>query len=83
MILNAEFPCSLAFCYGGLRAALGRLADRYGARHDCHATVEKAVCQLQDREMDDIFDEGLHEFLLEALRLNARLSGELSRAYHF
>ena len=33
--------------------------------------------------MDDIFDEGLHEFLLEALRLNARLSGELSRAYHF
>ena len=33
--------------------------------------------------MDDIFDEGLHELLLETLRLNAQLSGELSRAYHF
>ena len=83
MILNKDFPCSLAFCYAGLRSALNRLADRYGARHDCHATVEKAARQLQDRDMDDIFDEGLHEFLLETLRLNAQLSGELSRAYHF
>ena len=83
MILNRDFPCSLAFCYSGLRAALGRLAGRYGARHDCHATVEEAVGQLRDREMDDIFDEGLHEFLLEAIHLNGRLSGELSRAYHF
>ena len=33
--------------------------------------------------MDDIFDEGLHEFLLDTIQLNARLSGELSRAYHF
>ena len=83
MILNAEFPCSLAFCYGSLRAALDRLASRYGARHDCHVTVERAVRRLRDREMDDIFDEGLHGFLLEALRVNARLYGELSRAYHF
>ncbi len=83
MILNPDFPCSLAFCYASLRAALARLADRYGAHHDCHATVEAAARRLQDREMDDIFDEGLHEFLLDALRLNARLSGELSRAYHF
>ncbi len=83
MILNRDFPCSLAFCYAGLRAALDRLAARYGARHDCHATAGAAARQLQDREMDDIFDEGLHEFLLEGIRVNARLSDELSRAYHF
>ncbi len=83
MILHPDFPCSLAFCYSGLQAALDRLADIYGARHDCHATAAAAVRQLRGREMDDIFDEGLHDFLLEAIRLNARLSGELSRAYHF
>lgn len=83
MILNPDFPCSLAFCYSGLQAALDRLADRYGARHDCHDSADGAVRRLQDRDMDDIFDEGLHDFLLDGLRLNARLFGELSRAYHF
>ncbi|MCY4231470.1 MAG: alpha-E domain-containing protein [Alphaproteobacteria bacterium] len=83
MILNLDFPCSLAFCYDGLGAALGRLANRYGARHDCHATVEEAARRLKNRGIDDIFDEGLHQFLLAALQLNARLSGELSGAYHF
>jgi len=83
MILNPDFPCSLAFCYGGVRAALDRLAERYAMRHDCHATIAEAVRELQDRDMEDIFDEGLHDFLLRAIRLNARLSDELSRAYHF
>ncbi len=83
LLLNPDFPCSPAFCYAKLQAALERLAERYGARHACHETVALAVGRLANRDMEDIFDHGLHEFLTESIDMNARLSDELARAYHF
>lgn len=83
LILNRAFPRSLAFCYEQIGTHLGRLARAYDRRHDCHATVSRVIAELEDLEMGEVFQSGLHEFIQEALATNARLSEEIYRAYHF
>lgn len=83
LVLNRSFPRSLAFCYERIGEHLARLARAYGQRHECHAIVSRMIAELDDLEMGAVFQSGLHDFIQEALRTNARLSAEIYRAYHF
>lgn len=83
LILNPFFPRSLAFSYGRMGDHLDRLARRYGERHDCHHTVGDMVARLSEIGMGEIFQQGLHEFIVEAIGANARLSNQIAEAYHF
>jgi uncharacterized alpha-E superfamily protein len=83
LILNGRMPRSLAFSYGKIVNNLDYLAEEYGARHACHETAERNLHRLKGRNIDDIFEHGLHEFLSEFIEDNARLSNEIAEAYLF
>ena len=83
LILNARMPRSLAFCYGEIAANLGYLEADYGQRFACHDKAMSIRAQLQNRSAEDIFDEGLHEFLLRFLQDNNELGQLIDQAYRF
>lgn len=83
LILNRAFPRSVAFCYDQLNNSLTRLDEAYDERHNCHDTALKMTRQLEQREMGELFREGLHEFIHDGVRVTRRLTAEISSAYHF
>lgn len=83
LILNGRMPRSLSFSYAKIVSNLDYLAEEYGMRHQCHETAVRNFHRLKGRQIDDIFEEGLHEFLGEFVEDNARLSAEIAEAYLF
>lgn len=83
MILNTRMPRSLAYCHLHVMASLDELARDYGARPPCHAEAVALTRTLTGRDIGDIFEEGLHEFLESFLRHNARLAQAIARDYRF
>jgi len=83
LILNPDFPRSLANCYERIVHHLENLARRYGARHPCHDTASRALANLSGLEAGEIFQSGLQEYIVNALSMNAHLSREISEAYYF
>lgn len=83
LILNPACPRSVAYCYDEIVAVLDRLARGYGARQDCHHSASETVALLNDLDIADIFNDGLHEFLTSAIARNNRLSMLVAEAYHF
>ncbi|MEP0518925.1 MAG: alpha-E domain-containing protein [Hyphomicrobiales bacterium] len=83
LILNPRMPRSLAFCYKKIVDNLGYLADDYGARHPCHDHAEAICSRLQNRDIENIFDQGLHEFIQSFVRDNNRMSQLINEAYRF
>ena len=83
LILNRRMPRSLAFCYRMISESLGFLEEDYGARHACHATLEKSMEKLKPGTIQSIFDGGLHEFLADFIVCNSKLGDEVTRAYRF
>ena len=82
LILNKDYPRSLAFSYGRIGEHLDNLSRRYGSRHDCHALANQIIARLDDLGMGEIFQLGLHEFIQNGLAQNVRLSSEIGRAYY-
>ena len=83
LILNGRMPRSLTFCYRNIRENLEFLATDYGARHPCHDTAEATVKRLRFGSITDVFDEGLHEFIVDFLYKNNKLGKEIAEAYQF
>jgi uncharacterized alpha-E superfamily protein len=81
LILNRQFPRSVAFCYAELGQTLGALGVGYGEEHDCHRTAAAMVEDLGRLRMGEIFRIGLHDFVLEAIGRTHRLGSEVYRAY--
>ena len=63
LVLDRRMPRSLAFCIGKIRDNLGYLAQDYDMRLPCHDMAERLALQYLSRDIDEIFDRGLHEFL--------------------
>ncbi|MFH1795939.1 MAG: alpha-E domain-containing protein [Pseudomonadota bacterium] len=83
LILNGRMPRSLAFCYRNIAESLGFLATEYGSRFGCHDTVETTLGKLRVGSIKDIFDRGLHEFLVEFIGDNNRLGAQIAEEYRF
>jgi uncharacterized alpha-E superfamily protein len=83
LILNGRMPRSLAFSYRNIAESLGSLATEYGVRHPCHDTVEATLSKLKVGSIKDIFDRGLHEFLVEFIGDNHRLGAQIAESYRF
>jgi uncharacterized alpha-E superfamily protein len=76
-------PRSLVFSYQWINTALEGLAEFYDRRYDCHDQAAQIYARLHHGNMDDIFQQGLHEFLQEFLKSNAELSQSIARTYNF
>jgi uncharacterized alpha-E superfamily protein len=63
LILNPQCPRALITCVDGLNGHLERLARGYDRRTPAQWASRKLLSRLAETEIDEIFDEGLHEFL--------------------
>lgn len=83
LILNQRMPRSLAYCHNKISSNLGYLAKEYGESDKAHDTAASILNGLTNRDIEEIVDQGLHEFLEGFIQKNARLSQEISDAYRF
>jgi uncharacterized alpha-E superfamily protein len=81
LILRREMPRSLAACYAALSRHLDDLAYRYGISGDAQRQARAIHARITNRSIDDIFQQGLHEFLQDFIAENNRLGFAISNQY--
>ena len=83
LILDHRLPRSLAFCYRKISDNLDYLAQDYGERMPCHQKVAEICDRFENTTIDDIFDGGLHEFIMEFLSDSHMLGKQIETDYRF
>ncbi|MEP1353689.1 MAG: alpha-E domain-containing protein [Tateyamaria sp.] len=83
LILDGRLPRSLAFSYRKIEENLSFLAEEYNARHECHALADNLCGRFKTRDMNAIFEYGLHEFISDFLRGSAALGRQIEIDYRF
>ncbi len=81
LILNPQSPRSLITCVEALSGHLDRLARGYHRTTAAQARVRELVARLAEVQVDDIFEEGLHEFLTRFIGETAMLGNAIYEAY--
>ncbi|HLV07021.1 MAG TPA: alpha-E domain-containing protein [Croceibacterium sp.] len=83
LILDERFPRSLAFSYAAIRDTLTVLARLHGNEGPAHEIMRLAAQQLTGGSIDEIFDSGLHEFLLAFIVRNRDAANAIADQYRF
>ncbi|MFN4020009.1 MAG: alpha-E domain-containing protein [Erythrobacter sp.] len=83
LVLDERFPRSLAFCRNALRENLAALARMHGGQGRCNALMRDADSRISNLAVDQIFDQGLHEFLVDFLARNAAIAQAIAEDYRF
>lgn len=81
LILNPQSPRSLLTCMHSANGHLDRLARGYGEISVAQSWSRRILGELADTSVEDIFDEGLHEFLTRFIREIAGLGGMVYEVY--
>lgn len=81
LILNSQCPRSLITCAEEISLHLDRLAKAYGAKTEAQARAQGMLAALEATKVEDIFDEGLHEFLSRFIREVAGLGSLVHDTY--
>ncbi len=83
LIFDRRFPRSLAFCYSKLCDNLRHLSLDYGATTASLAAAEANFARLNDTTAPAIFEDGLHEFLVDFLVVNRDVGAHVEQDYRF
>lgn len=83
LIFDTRMPRSLRFTVKKIAANLEYLADNYGERHRCHDQMDVILARLKHGTIEDVFEEGLHEFLTEFMSDIAALGAQIEQDYRF
>ena len=83
VILDDRFPRSLAFCYAAMRENLAALARLHGPEGPAHELMRLADQRLTGKDIEEIFDQGLHEFLIDFVRRNREVASAIAEQYRF
>ncbi len=83
LIFDDSFPRSLAYSYTALREALAELAQLHGEEGSACEEMRLADLRLTGKSVEDIFDQGLHQFLLEFINSNQSLAKAITEDYRF
>lgn len=83
LILDDRFPRSLAFCHSALRENLAALARLHGIEGQSNALMRDADTRLNDLSIDEIFEQGLHEFLVDFTQSNSAIAQAIATDYRF
>jgi uncharacterized alpha-E superfamily protein len=81
LILRPEQPRSLISCYKAMNEHLDNLSEAYGRQGPAQRQARAVIARLENTNMDQIFQSGLHEFLTEFLADNNRLGAAISQQY--
>ena len=83
LVLDDRFPRSLAFCRSALRDNLAALARLHGCEGNCNELMRDADMHISDLTVDEIFERGLHEFLVDFMARNAAIGDAIAEDYRF
>src|ERR1700674_4405633 len=81
LILKEEMPRSLASCYENIARFLDHIAAAYGRQGPAQRLARGIRTRLQHRRMDEIFQQGLHEFIQEFIADNNRVGATITQQY--
>ncbi len=81
MVLNRQMPRSLASCQGMIVSYLERLATDYGRRGPAQRLASTRLAQFNEARIEDIFQSGLHEYILGFLKENNALAAAIHDQY--
>lgn len=82
VVLDECFPRSLAFCRSALRRDLDALARFHGQDGRSNELMRESD-RVATYSVDEIFEQGLHEFLVEFTATNAAISNAIAQDYRF
>lgn len=83
LVFDARMPRSLRFTVKKMASKLEFLAENYDQRHPCHDKIDVLLAQLKHGTIDDVFEDGLHEFLMKFLADLADLGAQIEQDYRF
>ena len=63
LVLNGEFPRSLAFCVASLDDSVRAIMNEGSAQTDLHRALGRLRADLTYGEIEVILENGLHEYL--------------------
>jgi uncharacterized alpha-E superfamily protein len=81
LILKPEQPRSLLSSYKNLNDVLDLLAERYGRQGPSQRAARSTFAGLQNLDREALFQQGLHEFLVDFIAENNRLGMAISEQY--
>jgi uncharacterized alpha-E superfamily protein len=81
LILNRQLPRSLANCYELLVRHLDLIADAYGRRGPSQRLASNMRAKLSGARIEEIFSDGLHEFIGDFIEENNRLGAAIAEQY--
>jgi uncharacterized alpha-E superfamily protein len=81
LILNRQMPRSLASCYEVLVRHLDLTADAYGRRGPSQRLASATLSRLNDLAIEEIFAQGLHEFIEAFIVDNNQLGSAVAEQY--
>jgi len=81
LILNRLCPRSLHTCVVGANEHLDNLARGYGRSTEAQSAARSMLAEIAEASVEDIFDEGLHEYLTRFIARMGELSGVVSETY--
>ncbi len=83
LILDGRFPRSLVFCYDKIRSNMAGLARQYGCETASHELLRDAGARLHRITIEEIFEQGLHQFITEFLAGNIEAGNRIAADYRF
>ncbi|CAL8980949.1 hypothetical protein RHODGE_RHODGE_01220 [Rhodoplanes serenus] len=81
LMLNPKMPRSLASCYDNLVRYCDDIAEAYGRQGPAQRKARGIHTRLSNLKIDEVFQNGLHEFITEFISDNNELGGAISRQY--
>jgi uncharacterized alpha-E superfamily protein len=81
LILRLEQPRSLISSYENINRQLDALAEKYGRQGAAQRISRATFAKLQNQDIDELFQSGLHEFLTEFIADNNWLGGAVAEQY--
>jgi uncharacterized alpha-E superfamily protein len=81
LMLRDEMPRSLASCYENLVQNLDRIANAYGRQGPAQRQARIVRARLENSKIDQIFQNGLHEFIDDFVEGNNNLGTAVSQQY--
>lgn len=83
LILNEAMPRSLSSCYGNITRNLDNLSKAYGRQGKAQRTARAIHSEFRNRDIDSIFQAGLHEFVEDFIDRNNELGAVIGEQYLF
>ena len=83
LVLDDRFPRSIAFCQSALRDELAALARLHKIEGQSNELMREADMRLSNQTIEDVFETGLHQFLVDTMSTNTSIANAIADDYRF